>query len=354
MSQSSESQLNRSAPREHSFASEVTNRLYESVDFAKHHERELVAAGVIVLGAAAIITHAGALAKLLSLGKSALTDGVAIGTDMNEVSALKREVFNAKRASFLPGVRDYVFDLDQTLVPTNDAYAVHQKTLIDQLAKHTGLDHEFVKTSVQDTEARVGMPLFANRLEAIKPIQDRFPGVDLNAKFPDIAPTVREAYRAALKPRQDTIDLLEHLSAAGKRMHVFTDSPSGSAMERVDASGLGKYFTNVFTGARDTFEDAPRPFELSESQLANKLVELTAERPKLDPHGYKSVLEHLDADGAHTLMTGDTNLLDVANAQKAGFRTAQALWYRQKPLDHALPDLILDSPASLQELVEHP
>ncbi len=78
MSQGSESQLNRSASREHSFASEITHRLYESVDFAKHHERELVAAGVIVLGAAAVITHTGALAKLLSLGKSAITDGVAI------------------------------------------------------------------------------------------------------------------------------------------------------------------------------------------------------------------------------------------------------------------------------------
>jgi len=66
--------------------------------------------------------------------------------------------------------------------------------------------------------------------------------------------------------------------------------------------------------------------------------------------GFRSIMVQHNFQNA--LMTGDTNLLDVAQAKQAGMRTAQANWFRQNEQTYAIPDLTLESPEQLRELVE--
>jgi FMN phosphatase YigB (HAD superfamily) len=330
---------------------QVTRKLHESVDFAKRHEPELLAAGLVIVASTAIACKTGAITKLLdalspALGKVA---GEEIAGDATKFSAGALKETNA---GFLKNVNDFVFDLDHTLVPTNDAYAVHEAELTRQLVKHTGLSEPFVSAAVKETAGKMNIPLVADHLELIKPIQDLYPGINLNEHFPDIAPAVRQAYRATLKPHPDVVKLFDYLHSQGKSIHIFTDSPASSGLDRVDASGLGKYVTNVFTGARDPLEANLLPAQMTDETLLKRLVELKADRPKLDGSGYRDITRMLKLDPQNALMTGDTNLLDVAQAKQAGMRTAQANWFRQNEQTYAIPDLTLESPEQLRELVE--
>jgi FMN phosphatase YigB (HAD superfamily) len=91
---------------------------------------------------------------------------------------------------------------------------------------------------------------------------------------------------------------------------------------------------------------------MTDETLLKRLVELKADRPKLDGSGYRDITRMLKLDPQNALMTGDTNLLDVAQAKQAGMRTAQANWFRQNEQTYAIPDLTLESPEQLRELVE--
>jgi FMN phosphatase YigB (HAD superfamily) len=269
-----------------------------------------------------------------------------------DATKLAGEKPNEINAGFLKNVNNFVFDLDHTLVPTNDAYAVHEAELTRQLVKYTGLSEPFVAAAVKETAGKMNIPLVADHLEMIKPIQDLYPGVNLNKHFPEIAPAVRQAYRDSLKPHPDVVKLFDYLHSEGKTIHIFTDSPASSGLDRLDASGLGKYVTNIFTGAKDPLEADLLPAQMTDGTLLNKLVELQADRPKVDGSGYRDITRMLNLDPKNALMTGDTNLLDVAQAKQAGMRTAQANWFRHNGQAYAIPDLTLESPEQLRKLVE--
>ena len=147
------------------------------------------------------------------------------------------------------------------------------------------------------------------------------------------------------------IDLLDSLTAQGKQLHVFTAASPSSAVERLDASGLSKYFKTIFTAAKHPVEDGPGRSLLTESTTGSKVVELM-ESPKDNESGYREILDRLKIDPKKTLMTGDTNAQDIASAKGAGMYTAQAHWIRQDVGGYAIPDLTLESPGQLQRLVE--
>lgn len=322
--------------------------LHDSVDFAQHHEAALITAGVVVLGTVAFVKEGG-VGKLLDLvGPAEDAAAKLLPKAAPELSGMARI---GEDGGFLKGIDNYVFDLDRTLVPTGEAYKAQFSELTKQLVKHTGLDEDFVSDAIQQTSKRIGSPLFADRLDLVKPIQDLYPGVNLNERFPDIAPTVRTAYHAALQPSQDVVDLLDSLTAQGKPLHVFTASPPATAAEKLDASGLSKYFQTVFTGASHPIEDGPGRELLSEASTRSKIVELT-KLPKANQSGYRQILSYLHVDPESTLMTGDSNALDIAPAKQIGMRTAQANWIHHDVTGYAIPDLTLETPGQLQKLVE--
>ena len=345
---------------------EASKALHESVDFAEHH-KALIATGIAVIGTAAVIYKMGGVSELLKLMKPSAELSSDLPSTVKEASALLSkggpeaaglvpkvapELAKAlPKADFLRGVNDYFFDLDRTLVPTGDAYRAEYAELTNQIVKKTGLDPEFVSTSLRQSSRQLGTQALADRLDLVKPIQDLYPGVNLNERFPDIAPAAQKAYLAALKPRADVVDLLESLDSQGKNLHVFTASPPSSAIERLDASGLSKYFKNVFTAAKHPIEDAPGSTLLRDSPTRAKVTELM-ENPKSNELGYKAILDHLKLDPKATLMTGDSNFLDIAGAQKAGMHTAQANWLRQDVTTYALPDLTLETPGDLKTLAQ--
>jgi FMN phosphatase YigB (HAD superfamily) len=337
--------------KEETLSEQISQKLHDSVDFAKRHETAMLTAGVVIAATSAIVFKTGAITKLLTAFAPAVekcTGEVIVG----DATQLAGEPLKEVNAGFLKNVHDFVFDLDHTLIPTNDAYAVHEAELTKQLVKHTGLSEPFVSAAVKETAGKMNIPLVADHLEMIQPIQELYPGVNLNERFPEIAPAVRKAYHSALKPHKDVVKLFDYLHSQGKAIHIFTDSPAASGLDRVDASELGKYVTHVFTGAKSPLEADLVPAQMSDRSLLQKLVELKAERPKLDGSGYRDITRMLKLYPSKALMTGDTNLLDVAQARQAGMRTAQANWFRQNEQAYAIPDLTLDSPEVLRKLVE--
>jgi FMN phosphatase YigB (HAD superfamily) len=191
--------------------------------------------------------------------------------------------------------------------------------------------------------------LIEDRLDLIKPIQDLYPGVNLNERFPDIAPAVKEAYTSALKPSPDVVKMLDAAQAKGMQLHVFTASPPTTTAEKLDASGLSKYFDNVYTGAaQNPIEDSR--VVATESSTRSKIIELM-KSPKADDAGYRQILEHLNAKPESVMMTGDSNALDIAPAQQAGMHTAQANWIHHDLTHLAIPDLTLETPGDLQKLM---
>ncbi len=276
---------------------------------------------------------------------SADTAGAALTKAAPEDLALLGENGHA-----LKGVNTMIFDLDRTLVPSGDAYAAHNLELTKQLVQHTGLSQDFVAQALSQTTSELKTPLIEDRLDLIKPIQDLYPGVNLNERFPDIAPAVKEAYTAALKPSPDVVKMLDAAQSNGYQLHVFTASPPTTTAEKLDASGLSKYFDNVYTGAAENPIRRRTRVVATEASTRSKIIELMGKSPKADDAGYRQILDHLNAKPESVLMTGDTNALDIAPAQQAGMHTAQANWIHHDPIHLAIPDLTLESPADLQKL----
>jgi phosphoglycolate phosphatase-like HAD superfamily hydrolase len=351
---------------ESSLSDSAGKLLQDSVNFARDHEAALITAGIVVAGTIAVV-KTGSAGDLLSMLKPAAASGADV-LSKDATEALSQGTANVlssdavipkaapelanlaklgENADVLKGVNTFVFDLDRTLVPSGDAYAAHGEELTNQLVQHTGLSRDFVASAVDNTTRQLNSRLIEDRLDLIKPIQDLYPGVNLNEKFPDIAPAVKSAYTAALKPRPEVVDLLDTLKSQGKQLHVFTGSGPTTTAEKLDASGLSKYFDQVFTGGKDPIEDSRAV--LTDATTRSKIVELTT-YPKVGDAGYRQIINHLNVEPQTVLMTGDTNALDIAPAQQVGMRTAQANWIHHDTTTVAIPDLTLETPADLQHL----
>lgn len=320
--------------------------LAPATDFVKDHWKEIAGVGVVaVAGAAIIASHGsgfGALTRLLKGGESAAAIAEA-GTVGGEVTpgVLSR----------LKSVDHYVFDMDRTLVDHDKALAALTTTMADDLVRQTGLSREFIGDALADTTKRLKSPYFWNRLDEIRPLQEKFPGVNLNERFADVSRNSHAAFYDALKANPETTELLTYLKEQGKSVHVFTAGSPARALEKLTGAGLIDHVDNIYTSGLNAFEDSVRSGMLTQETTAAKIISLPA-GAKTTGSGYPLILENLGAKPQSIAMTGDHVVEDVANAQDLGMFGSQAKWYRAMPTKGVLPDLELTSPGQLTDIVK--
>ena len=195
--------------------------------------------------------------------------------------------------------------------------------MTDELVRYTGLSREFVSDALAQTTKRLDSPYFWNRLDEIKPLQEQFPGVNLNERFADVSKTAKAAYYDALKAKPETVEMLQSLRSQGKSVHVFTAGSPARALEKLQGAGLLDHLDSIYTSGLNAFEDTATSGMLTKETTAAKIISLPA-TAKSDGTGYQTILEHLAAPGNRVAMTGDHPIEDVAHAKSLGLFTAKA------------------------------
>ncbi len=311
-------------------------------DIFKHHDRKhVISYGLFLGGAAAVFATRNKLPELIKVVKGSVAVAEEVGAEAKNGDLIER----------LRAVKHFIFDLDRTLVDTSKAVPALREAMHNQLVQETGLSHEFIAGAMDHTEERLASPYYWNRLDLIEPLQEVFPGVDLNKRFPSVAKVSQAAFYEALKPSPETIELLDTLRSQGKPIHVFTAGSPARTLEKLHGAGLTQYFDQIFTVGQNAFEDSSGSGLLRPGKSGVAVVELPENR-KTNGKGYDLLIRALDEAPHKLLMTGDHPIEDVAHAKRRGMLTAQAKWYRAVPPQKILPDLELVSPINLTTLLQ--
>ncbi|HEY9775698.1 MAG TPA: HAD family hydrolase [Planktothrix sp.] len=316
--------------------------LTSMVDWARHSEwKDLAAAGCVLLaaGTIAVATH-GALSNLLSRGETAAI------TEREGIAGLSKEALQR-----LGGVKHFVFDMDRTLLDHDGSLAALQTTMRDELVKHTGLSQDFISDALAQTTKSLKSPYFWNRLDEIKPLQEHFPGVDLNERFADVSRDSKAAYQKALKAKPEVVEMLDYLHSQGKGVHVFTAGNPARALEKLNGAGILGRIDNVYTSGLNTFEDSPTSGMLTKETTSARVIALPS-AAKATGSGYPEIIEHLSETPDHLAMTGDHPIEDIANSQKLGIFASKANWFRNVQAEGVLPDLELTDPSQFTNAVK--
>lgn len=316
------------------------------LDFAKRNWKEIAGIGVIAAGTA-FIAYGGAsklelLGSLFSRGETAAVTADRIGA----AGELSKDV-----VSRLANVDHFVFDMDRTLLDHDAALKALQSTMTDGLVARSGLSREFIANALEDTTKRLDSPYFWNRLDEIKPLQEAFPGVNLNEHFADVAAQSKTAFYDALKAKPETVELLSYLKDQGKSVHVFTAGNPARALEKLTGSGLINHVDNIYTSGINAFEDSQASGLLTREGTGANLISLP-DRAKGTGDGYQMILDHLKSGARKVAMTGDHPIEDVAHSKALGIFASQAKWYRSVPAESVLPDLELTSPGQFTDILK--
>jgi FMN phosphatase YigB (HAD superfamily) len=324
----------------------------KALDFAEQHKGPLEAAGIAIVGTAAIVGGArlAGFEKTAALIKSAVSGEGIIARDSLAVGDAAG--FNsAHAASVLKDVNTYVFDLDRTLVDTTGAFKAYKETMHAGLTRVSGLPAETVRAAMDTTEAKLNTQFYGRRLDLMDSLKPHFPkGLDFNWKFNGVAKEAEAAYHAALQPMPETIEMLDALKAKGKNLILFTAGSPMHTAEKLDATGLGKYFNKVYTNAKHPFEDLIGSNLTASVESKAKIIELRAS-PKADADGYKTILKDAGVKPKQAAMTGDHIVEDVARSKKVGMKGLWATWHAQTGRSSVVPDLVLTSPEDLTRTV---
>jgi FMN phosphatase YigB (HAD superfamily) len=330
----------------------------KAIDFAEAHKEGLAAAGILIAGTAAIVggSRFGAFEKTAALLKSAVTGeglltrgAVALGD-----AASVGERATAAQAALLKNVDTYIFDMDRTLVDTDGAFRAYSDTLHAGItARSGGLSADVVRKALDNTEARMQTKFFGRRLDLVTDLKAHYPaGLDLNWKFNCASKEAEAAYHAALQPKPETIEMLDALKAADKKLILFTGGSPVHTAEKLDASGLGKYFDKVYTNAKHPFEDLIGSNLTASGESKAKIIELQA-KPKAGSAGYQAILKDAGILPKRAAMTGDHIDEDIARSKKNGMTGIWATWYAKTGTSKVIPDLVLTSPEDLTRIITH-
>lgn len=308
-------------------------------DFTKEHWKEIAGVGLTVIAGTAFIAGRkyglGPLAGLLKGGEAA--------------AGLERSALAEGALARLKSVDHFVFDMDRTLVDHEGAMLVLKNTMTDGLTKSSGLSREFISDALSQTTKRLDSPYFWNRLDEIRPLQEHFPGVNLNHRFADVAASSKQAYYDALKANPETHELLDLLRGQGKGVHVFTAGTPSRALEKLNGAGLLGKVDRIYTSGANAFEDSGAAGLMTKEASPVKLFALP-ETAKANGSGYEFIARDLKTNGSRLAMTGDHPVEDVANSQAHGYFASLAKWYKQSKAVTA-PDLELTTPSQFTSLL---
>lgn len=208
-----------------------------------------------------------------------------------------------------------VFDLDGTLVDSAPDLC--------GVVNHMLAEHDRPLLSLNDIRKMVGDG-------AAKLIERGFSATGgLPAPLPELTKRFLEVYETRLaqetRPFPGVVDTLEHLKAAGLRLGVCTNKPTGLTKQLLDALDLARFFGSVVGG------DVP------------------ARKP--DPRHVHMVLDALGARPDSSLMVGDS-ANDVAAGRGAGLKVfVVPFGYTMTPPAALGADIVLERFEELVALV---
>jgi phosphoglycolate phosphatase len=124
----------------------------------------------------------------------------------------------------------------------------------------------------------------------------------------------------------ESLGAIRNSHGAGRKMAVLSNKPVHPSRAIVEALGLGKFFVHVYGG----------------NSFPTK---------KPDPQGAQTLLRDAGAAPAETLMIGDSSI-DVITGRNAGLWTCGVTYgFAPHTLCEAPPDVMLDAPEELAELL---
>lgn len=203
----------------------------------------------------------------------------------------------------MTGIQCVLFDLDGTLLNTND--------LIIKSFKHTLSKHLSLEVTEEDIYPFFGEPL----------------RVTLERFGPELAEEMLLSYREFNKVYHDelttifpgAVEALEELSRLGVRLGVVTSKITQTAIRGLELFGIRRFF-EVVVG-----------------------LEMT-EKHKPDPEPILKALEILDLPPSAALMVGDSPF-DILCARNAGVKSAAVAWsvHSKEKLMEEGPDYYIQS-----------
>lgn len=312
----------------------------EAVKNSTWQEKAGMAAAVGMGIATIAITHGHGLREVGRVAKNA-----ELTTEVQHLP------FNKEVLAAAKGVEHFVFDLDSTLTDYYKASDVLRSTMTSELHAATGLPVEEVSKALSSTSRRLGSAYFYNDLNQIDGIRKYYPDADLNRKFASVSDAAGSAYHDALRARPDTVELFDFLKSKGKKIHVFTASPTTRALDKLTASGLEPYVDKIFTAGPQAFDDSAASRLLTAASPTHKVIPLDWDC-KETGNGYSTVVEELGVGGRKIAMTGDNLKQDIKPARWFGMFTAQAKWFVQESSPAIKADVELDTPGAFKTLLE--
>jgi phosphoglycolate phosphatase len=219
----------------------------------------------------------------------------------------------------LRSIRLLVFDLDGTLIDSR-LDLIHSVNAMLRHIERPELDGDVIASYVGD-----GAPALVRRAlndtddEALqKRALEYFLGYYRQHKLDHT--TVYEGIPAVLS------ELAQPANGAHRLMAVLSNKPVNPSREIVHALGLGDFFVRVYGG----------------NSFATK---------KPDPLGVQTILQETGVAGEYALMIGDSSI-DILTGRNAGLWTCGVTYgFAPHSLQQTPPDVLVQSPRELAELL---
>ncbi len=220
-----------------------------------------------------------------------------------------------------------IFDLDDTLIPTVHPQAQYLAHLTRDLAKASGKSEDQVMRGFRKVFRTTGMFETERAMDAHEELIEAAGGRKPSEAFASVREKLDAEYRDEIKPDADTIEGLKALKASGKRLAIYTESQSSSALYKLRTAGLDSYFDAVF---------APRAGEVTPADNPNAVrLHNVPDFPKDDAETLKGVVRTLypDEDFATSrnkvVMVGDNICRDIKRASEAGVPAVHTTQFRK-------------------------
>jgi len=306
------------------------------------HDWRIVKVGGAVL--AVVSTAAVVLAASRHLNFGELFRGT--GTVIDSARPLGTIAPAARPALNLEKIDTLIFDFDRTLIDTDGATQAYQTAMLNALVDTTGMPRELLADGIAKAQAEKQTVWIARRLDQIPPLREKY-GDNVNQTLAHVTETAYKAFHDAVQPTPDIIEMLDSARATGKRMVMNTAGAPAHTIEKLEATGLGKYFDHIFVSRPHPFEDRPDSnLHLESPEWSSKIIVMPP-GGKHTPDGYTFILQKLGLIPERAVATGDHIKEDVAYAQDRGLYGILATYIKNEPDASVIPDLVIDHPVEL-------
>jgi FMN phosphatase YigB (HAD superfamily) len=252
--------------------------------------------------------------------------------------------------------RVVILDLDNNLLPTNDAFADYSEALArsllqDAVFRDKALTESELRSALELTRTQLNSIFFARRLDKIAALVAAYPGRDVNLLFAAASKEAEGAYRKRMQLSPEIRAVLARLKLRQRRLIAYTGGSPNYTIGNLEIADLAKYFSRVYCGASHPWEDSSQSRMTRVSAPGRNLLFEMAPKAKKSGVGFQTVLEEEKLDGEECWSIGDHPIEDVALAQLFGIYGVLSQWYVRMDIGDVVPDAVFEDPRELLALL---